>query len=108
MAAVEAAFGGIDILVNNAAYAPQARIGRALHGTWLRAFAVNVHGVFWCIRAVAPIMRRRGGGRIVNVGSRRRRGTGGAVGPHYAATKAALHALTRTRGARAGGRSTSS
>jgi len=60
---------------------------------------VNVHGAFWCIRAVAPIMRARGGGRIVNVGSGAASGTGGAVGPHYAATKAALHALTRAAGA---------
>ena len=53
----QAAFGGIDILVNNAAYAPRARLGALSTATWLRAFAVNVHGAFWCIRAVAPIMR---------------------------------------------------
>jgi 3-oxoacyl-[acyl-carrier protein] reductase len=96
VAAVEAAFGGIDILVNNAAYAPRARFGALSTATWLRAFAVNVHGAFWCIRAVAPIMRAAGGGRIVNVGSQAATGAGGAVGPHYAATKAALHALTRS------------
>ena len=99
VAAVAAALGGIDILVNNAAYAPRARLATLTTDDWLRAFAVNVHGAFWCIRAVAPIMRARGGGRIVNVGSGAASGTGGAVGPHYAATKAALHALTRAAGA---------
>jgi 3-oxoacyl-[acyl-carrier protein] reductase len=99
VADVAAAFGGIDILVNNAAYAPPARLGALSTAVWLRAFAVNVHGAFWCIRAVAPIMRAAGGGRIVNVGSQAATGAGGAVGPHYAATKAALHALTRSAAA---------
>jgi 3-oxoacyl-[acyl-carrier protein] reductase len=96
VAAAEEALGGIDILVNNAAYAPQRPFGDLSTADWLRAFDVNVHGPFWCTRAVVPIMRRLGGGRIVNVGSQAASGTGGAVGAHYAATKAALHALTRT------------
>ncbi|HEY3079162.1 MAG TPA: SDR family oxidoreductase [Chloroflexota bacterium] len=95
VAEVEAEFGRIDILVNNAVYAPKVAFGDIDTATWLRSFDVNVHGPFWCIKAVVPIMRRHGGGRIVNVGSGAANGAQNGVGPHYAATKAALHALTR-------------
>jgi NAD(P)-dependent dehydrogenase (short-subunit alcohol dehydrogenase family) len=93
---VEAQFGGVDILVNNAVSAPKATFDQLTADVWLRAFAVNVHGVWWCIQAVVPLMRRQGGGRIVNVGSGAANGARNGVGPHYAATKAALQALTRT------------
>jgi 3-oxoacyl-[acyl-carrier protein] reductase len=92
---VEAQFGGVDILVNNAVSAPKATFDQLTDDAWLRAFAVNVHGVWWCIQAIVPLMRRQGGGRIVNVGSGAANGARNGVGPHYAATKAALHALTR-------------
>jgi 3-oxoacyl-[acyl-carrier protein] reductase len=98
VATVAEELGGIDILVNNAGYAPKRAFDEISGAEWQRAFAVNVHGAFWCIRAVAPIMRRQGGGRIVSVGSGAAAGPSG-VGPHYAATKAALHALTRHLGA---------
>jgi 3-oxoacyl-[acyl-carrier protein] reductase len=95
VAEVEAQFGGVDILVNNAVSAPKATFDELTADAWLRAFAVNVHGVWWCINAVVPLMRRQGGGRIVNVGSGAANGARNGVGPHYAATKAALQALTR-------------
>lgn len=68
-AAAKEAFGGIDILVNNAAlmvdvsYDDLETIGL---DAWRKAFAVNVEGALLCARAVAPSMRQRGGGRIIN------------------------------------------
>jgi NAD(P)-dependent dehydrogenase (short-subunit alcohol dehydrogenase family) len=69
-AAVER-FGGVDILINNAAVtrghgwgAPLLEISRA---DWLYNFAVNVHAPFTLTQLVVPIMEARGGGRILNV-----------------------------------------
>lgn len=67
--AAKEAFGGVDILVNNAAlmvdvsYDDLETIGL---DAWRKAFAVNVEGALLCARAVAPSMRERGGGRIIN------------------------------------------
>ncbi|WP_019927098.1 SDR family NAD(P)-dependent oxidoreductase [Nocardia sp. BMG111209] len=71
---VEAAierFGGVDILVNNAAATagdfwstPFLELSRE---DWLYQFDVNVHAPFTLIQLVTPIMRARGGGRILNV-----------------------------------------
>ena len=68
-ASAKEAFGGVDILVNNAAlmvdvsYDDLETIGL---DAWRKAFAVNVEGALLCARAVAPSMRERGGGRIIN------------------------------------------
>jgi NAD(P)-dependent dehydrogenase (short-subunit alcohol dehydrogenase family) len=64
-------FGGVDILVNNAAVtvgynwsAPLLEMPRA---DWLHHFAVNVHAPFTLAQLVVPSMEARGGGRIINV-----------------------------------------
>jgi NAD(P)-dependent dehydrogenase (short-subunit alcohol dehydrogenase family) len=64
-------FGGVDILVNNAAVtvgynwsAPLLEMPRA---DWLHHFAVNVHAPFTLAQLVVPSMEKRGGGRILNV-----------------------------------------
>ena len=63
------AFGGVDILVNNAAlmvelgYQPAAEVPI---DDWNRLVAVNVTGALNCVQAVVPMMRARGGGKIVN------------------------------------------
>jgi len=62
-------FGGIDILVNNAAlmaelnYAPLAETAL---DDWNRVLNVNLTGAFNCAKAVVPVMRKRGGGKIIN------------------------------------------
>lgn len=92
---VEAAFGGIDILVNNAAlmvdigWSPASVIGEA---EWNRALAVNLTGALNCTQAVLPAMKARGGGRIVNQLS------AGAFPAQtvYGVTKVALLGLTTT------------
>jgi len=63
-------FGGIDILVNNAAITPVEPPGAQQSvELWDAVFAVNVRGAFLCCREAIPLMRRHGGGRIINIGS---------------------------------------
>jgi NAD(P)-dependent dehydrogenase (short-subunit alcohol dehydrogenase family) len=65
-------FGGIDILVNNAALMAQIVAPRTTEfppDLWDQAFAVNVKGSWNCARAVVPEMKSRGGGSIVNQSS---------------------------------------
>jgi len=94
---VVAAFGKIDILVNNAAvfgqlqYQPIEDIDVEL---WDRVMATNVRGVFLCCRAVIPVTKRQGSGKIINIAS----GTLLSGVPnflHYITSKGAVFALTR-------------
>lgn len=62
---------------------------------WDDVYATNVRGAFLGIRAVAPALRERGAGRIVNVASDSAFKGRGVIGAHYATSKAALVALTR-------------
>ena len=67
--AATAAFGGVDILVNNAAL--MAELGQLAAATvsledWNRILNVNLTGALICSQAVIPSMRARGGGRIIN------------------------------------------
>jgi NAD(P)-dependent dehydrogenase (short-subunit alcohol dehydrogenase family) len=64
-------FGGVDILVNNAAATTgdiwSKRFLELTREDWLYQFAVNVHAPFTLMQLVTPIMERRGGGRIINL-----------------------------------------
>jgi NAD(P)-dependent dehydrogenase (short-subunit alcohol dehydrogenase family) len=95
--AAVARFGRIDVLVNNAAIfatlKPQ-RFDEIPDAEWDRVMAVNVKGVWNCARAVVPVMRAQGGGRIVNVASAIvAKGT--AMLLHYVTSKGAVVAMTR-------------
>ena len=86
-------FGGIDILVNNAALMaelPRTTLVDFPLDMWDRTFRVNLTGALLCIRAVVPSMKQRGGGKIVNMSS------GGAFQPGgaYGISKLALVGLT--------------
>ncbi|HKH47695.1 MAG TPA: glucose 1-dehydrogenase [Thermoanaerobaculia bacterium] len=90
------AFGGVDILVNNAATSPHfGPLLDAAEPQWDKTFEVNVKGYVHTIRACVPLMRERGGGRIINIAS-----VAGMI-PHsglgvYGVTKAAVLMLTKT------------
>lgn len=91
------AFGGIDILVNNAAMFASLRGGPMSDisiDRWDRTMAVNVRGPWLCMRAVVPYMRQRGGGAIVNQTSISAFGMAGML--DYTASKAAVIGMTKS------------
>ena len=93
--AVEAEFGEVELLVNNAGIAQQDLFQYTDAALWRRLFAVNVDGAYHAIQAVLPGMIARQSGAIVNISSMwGLRGASCEVG--YSATKAALIGLTRS------------
>ena len=105
MASIEAAvamvserWGGIDILVNNAAIFDLAPIVEVTESSYDRVFAVNVKGLFFTLQAVAKRMIARGqGGKIINMASQAGR-RGEALVSIYCASKAAVISLTQSAG----------
>jgi 3-oxoacyl-[acyl-carrier protein] reductase len=94
--AAAASFGGIDILVNNAAVTPHRSLWDITATEWDEVMAVNLRGCFFGCRIAARHMRDRGWGRILNLSSLAGQQASGVTGAHYAASKAGLFALTRT------------
>ncbi len=96
-AAAVGAFGGVDILVNNAAMFASLKGGPLADiavERWDRTMAVNVKGPWLCIKAVVPHMRARGGGAIVNQSSISAFGMPYML--DYTASKAAIIGLTKS------------
>lgn len=90
------AFGGIDILVNNAGTLVERKTIEAMEDTlWDRVIEVNMKSAFLCCNAVIPHMKKRTGGRIVNVSSIAARNGGGLGAGHYSAAKAGVMAMTK-------------
>ena len=88
-------FGGVDILVNNAALMVELGPDQAVDidiTQWTKIIDINLTGALRCVQAAVPEMRKRGGGRIINQVS------GGAfpAGSVYGIGKLALHGLTTT------------
>jgi len=93
--AVADAWGGVDTLVNNHGIWTYLEMGRGDLESWKETVNVNLDGVFYLTDAIVPMMKARKTGCIINVGS-----TAGirgeALHSHYAATKGALNALTKS------------
>ena len=90
--------GGIDVLVCSAGITgPNTTTWEYPVDAWRRVFDVNVHGLFYCNRAVVPIMRKSGYGRIVNIASVAGK-EGNPNAPAYSASKAAVIGLTKSLG----------
>jgi len=87
------AFGGLDIVVNNAANVTLAEVERLSTEDWQAMLDANLTGPFLLCRAAIPHLKQRGGGSIVNVSSLAGQNpfAGGAC---YAATKAGLDAFS--------------
>jgi NAD(P)-dependent dehydrogenase (short-subunit alcohol dehydrogenase family) len=93
-ATVERDFGRLDILVNNVGMFFQAKFENLTDEQWDRIMNVNLKSQFLCAQAAAPIMKRQGRGRIINLSS-----LGGMLAwpgyTHYCVSKAGSIMLTR-------------
>lgn len=98
VAETEAAFGGVDGLVNNAALFATLPIqdqDKIEPDLWDKVMAVNVKGAWLCARAAVPAMERAGGGSVVMIATNRIfQGFPGML--HYDASKGAVLAMTRS------------
>lgn len=93
---VHAELGRIDILVNNAGILQAGHITDFSAADWERTIAVNLNGVFYFCRAVAPLMMEQRSGRVLNIVSVTAQ-TGGVSGSvQYSASKGALLSFTKT------------
>ncbi|PPQ36070.1 3-oxoacyl-[acyl-carrier protein] reductase [Rhodoblastus acidophilus] len=90
------AFGRIDILVNNAGGDGGAkRVEDISEQEWDAVFATNLKSVFLVTQAVLPVLKRQGGGKIVNISSQAGRAMTILAGPAYSAAKAGVQAFSR-------------
>ncbi len=93
-AAVEAEFGPIDIVVNNAGITRDGTLHKMSFEDWNDVMRINLGGCFNMAKATFPGMRERGWGRIVNIGSIN--GQAGQYGQvNYAAAKSGIHGFTK-------------
>jgi NADP-dependent 3-hydroxy acid dehydrogenase YdfG len=91
---VTANFGRIDILVNNAGTNIKARTFRELTpNSWNYLLGANLHGAFYCTRAVLPQMRERKDGLIININSISGKRSNPLGGVGYNAAKFALRGM---------------
>jgi 3-oxoacyl-[acyl-carrier protein] reductase len=95
--------GRLDILINNAGMGtPSVPVEDVSPDVWDDTLAINLKSAFLCIRAAAPVMKRQGYGRIVNVSSFAGRHYSPFRGSAYAAAKAGLLGFTRQMAAELG------
>jgi len=92
---VLATFGGVDILINSAGINIRRPINELTLEEFNQVMTINVTGTWLCCRAVVPVMKQRGWGRIINLASAL--GVVGLAGrTPYASSKGAITQLTRT------------
>ncbi|HUO59130.1 MAG TPA: SDR family NAD(P)-dependent oxidoreductase [Candidatus Acidoferrales bacterium] len=95
IAEIERELGPVDILVNNAGIAKPRKLEEIAEAEWDEVLTVNVKSMFLVTKAVIAGMRQRRWGRIINLSSVAAQ-TGGAVGAHYASSKAAMIGFTHS------------
>jgi NAD(P)-dependent dehydrogenase (short-subunit alcohol dehydrogenase family) len=92
--------GRIDILINAVGGStviarPAATVDELTFAEWQRLIAFNLEGTFLCCHAVAPVMKRQGRGKIVNLSSVAGRGLSASSSSAYAAAKGGIIAFTK-------------
>jgi 3-oxoacyl-[acyl-carrier protein] reductase len=93
---IEERYGRVDVMVNNAGSLIERRsLSEMTENLWDRVMDVNLKSVFLCSRAVLPMMRRQGRGRIINMTSVAARNGGGPGSVAYATAKGGVSTLTR-------------
>jgi NAD(P)-dependent dehydrogenase (short-subunit alcohol dehydrogenase family) len=99
---VQRSLGGLDVLVNNAGIAgPTAKVEDIRPEDWDRTIAVDLNGMFYCTRKAMPMLKRSGGGSIINLSSIAGRLAFPMRTP-YAAAKWAVVGFTQSLAAEAG------
>ena len=98
MAEIDRLYGGLDVLYNNASIflgKYDNRVTELSLETWNKILSINLFGVFYCCKYGIPLMKKRGGGSIINTAS-----SAGVIGipdcDAYTATKGATVSLTRS------------
>ena len=94
VAATVAAFGTVDVLVNNAGIGNMAAIDKYTLEMWNAVLAVNLTGTFHCCQAVLPDMVAAGWGRVITISSSSAQ-RGSPTAPAYAAAKGGVIVLTK-------------
>jgi 3-oxoacyl-[acyl-carrier protein] reductase len=95
---VEHEFGRLDILVNNAGWStrvPHRNLESLTDDIWDKTFDVNLRGLFYCVRAATPLLRKQPGAAIVNVASVAG-STGVGSSMAYAAAKGGVITMTKS------------
>jgi len=87
-------FGRVDILVNNAGINIRKRPETYAMSEWRQVLSINLDGAFYCSHAVYPIMKKAGGGKIINIGSMMSI-FGAAFATPYAASKGGIVQMTK-------------
>lgn len=92
---IVARYGTVDILINNAGITKDKTLLKMSDDEWNAVIDVNLKGLYYCTKAVAPVMKEKGYGRIISASSTT--GLRGNYGQtNYAATKAGVIGMTKT------------
>ncbi|MBA3637220.1 MAG: 3-oxoacyl-ACP reductase FabG [Rubrobacteraceae bacterium] len=93
---IEEHYGRVDILVNNAgSMVERLTLAEMTEEVWDRVMDVNLKSVYLCSQAVLPMMKRQGGGKIINMTSVSARNGGSPSSVAYATAKGGVSTLTR-------------
>ena len=96
--ATVARFGRLDILVNNAGMNIRKPVESLALGEWRQVIDVNLTSAFLASRACHPVMKKQGGGKVINIGSMMSI-FGASFAPAYAASKGGMVQLTKAMAA---------
>ena len=93
-AAVVAAVGAVDILINNAGILSNNKVEATEPAEWRRVLGANLDGAFYLAQCVVPAMKARRWGRIINTSSLAAKTGGLTAGTAYSVSKGAMTSLT--------------